>query len=57
MGNQADYSHEVARDIDDEVRKLIEAAHTEAWEILTEYATCSTRWPASCWKRNLHRPE
>ena len=37
MGNQADYSHEVARDIDDEVRKLIEAAHTEAWEILTEY--------------------
>src|SRR6202045_545746 len=37
MGNQADYSHEVARDIDDEVRKLIETAHTEAWEILTEY--------------------
>jgi len=37
MGNQADYSHEVARDIDDEVRKLIEAAHTEAWAILTEY--------------------
>ena len=34
---QADYSHEVAREIDDEVRKLIEAAHTEAWEILTEY--------------------
>jgi len=37
MGTQSDYSHEVARDIDDEVRKLIEAAHTEAWEILTEY--------------------
>ena len=37
MGTQPDYSHEVARDIDDEVRKLIEAAHTEAWEILTEY--------------------
>ena len=37
MGTQADYSHEVARDIDDEVRKLIEAAHTEAWDILTEY--------------------
>ncbi|MDT5017999.1 MAG: cell division protease FtsH, partial [Mycobacterium sp.] len=34
---QADYSHEVAQIIDDEVRKLIEAAHTEAWEILTEY--------------------
>ncbi|MEH3141498.1 MAG: ATP-dependent zinc metalloprotease FtsH [Mycobacterium kyogaense] len=37
MGNQADYSHEVAQIIDDEIRKLIEAAHTEAWEILTEY--------------------
>jgi cell division protease FtsH len=37
MGTQSDYSHEVVRDIDDEVRKLIEAAHTEAWEILTEY--------------------
>ncbi|OBH15672.1 ATP-dependent zinc metalloprotease FtsH [Mycolicibacter sinensis] len=37
MGTSPDYSHEVARDIDDEVRKLIEAAHTEAWEILTEY--------------------
>src|ERR1700742_2292138 len=37
MGTQADYSHEVAREIDEEVRKLIEAAHTEAWEILTEY--------------------
>lgn len=37
MGTQADYSHEVAQIIDDEVRKLIEAAHTEAWAILTEY--------------------
>ncbi|MBA0047771.1 ATP-dependent zinc metalloprotease FtsH [Mycobacteroides sp. LB1] len=37
MGTQADYSHEVARDIDDEVRNLIEAAHTEAWAILTEH--------------------
>ncbi|WP_074361797.1 ATP-dependent zinc metalloprotease FtsH, partial [Mycobacteroides abscessus] len=37
MGTQADYSHEVAREIDEEVRNLIEAAHTEAWAILTEY--------------------
>ena len=36
MGTQADYSHEVAREIDEEVRKLIETAHTEAWDILTE---------------------
>ncbi len=37
MGTQSDFGHEVAREIDEEVRKLIEAAHTEAWEILTEY--------------------
>ena len=37
MGAQADYSAEVAGEIDDEVRRLIEAAHTEAWAILTEY--------------------
>ncbi|NIL77470.1 ATP-dependent zinc metalloprotease FtsH [Rhodococcus sp. B10] len=37
MGVQSDFSHEVAREIDEEVRKLIEAAHTEAWAILNEY--------------------
>jgi cell division protease FtsH len=37
MGVQSDYSHEVAREIDEEVRNLIEAAHTEAWSILNEY--------------------
>jgi cell division protease FtsH len=37
MGNQADYSLEVAHEIDEEVRKLIEAAHNEAWEILRTY--------------------
>jgi cell division protease FtsH len=37
MGNQADYSLEVAHEIDEEVRALIEAAHTEAWEILNTY--------------------
>ena len=37
MGSHADYSPEVASEIDDEVRRLIEAAHTEAWAILTEY--------------------
>ncbi len=37
MGVQADFSHEVAREIDEEVRNLIEAAHTEAWAILNEY--------------------
>ncbi|MDL9945287.1 ATP-dependent zinc metalloprotease FtsH [Gordonia sp. ABSL11-1] len=37
MGNQASYSAEIASEIDDEVRRLIEAAHTEAWAILSEY--------------------
>jgi len=37
MGNQPDYSIQVAQEIDEEVRKLIEAAHTEAWEILNTY--------------------
>ncbi|MQY18006.1 ATP-dependent zinc metalloprotease FtsH [Nocardia macrotermitis] len=37
MGTNSDYSHEVAREIDEEVRNLIEAAHTEAWAILNEY--------------------
>jgi cell division protease FtsH len=36
-GRQADYSLEVAHEIDEEVRKLIEAAHTEAWEVLNTY--------------------
>jgi cell division protease FtsH len=36
MGTQADFGHEVAREIDEEVRNLIEAAHTEAWEILSD---------------------
>src|SRR5829696_741867 len=37
MGSQPDYSLEVAHEIDEEVRALIEAAHTEAWEILNTY--------------------
>ncbi|MDN5760355.1 MAG: cell division protein FtsH, partial [Tomitella sp.] len=37
MGQQADYSLEVAHEIDEEVRALIEAAHTEAWSILDQY--------------------
>jgi cell division protease FtsH len=37
MGTAPDYSHEVAQGIDEEVRKLIETAHTEAWEVLNTY--------------------
>jgi cell division protease FtsH len=32
-----DYSEEIASAIDDEIRRLIEAAHDEAWEVLVEY--------------------
>lgn len=37
FGSGAQYSDAVAAQIDEEVRSLIEAAHTEAWAILTEY--------------------
>ncbi len=58
MGTQPDYSHEVARDIDDEIRKLIEAAHTEAWEILTEYRdVLDTLAGELLDKETLHRAE
>jgi cell division protease FtsH len=36
MGHQRDYSEEVAGVVDDEVRRLIESAHDEAWEVLVE---------------------
>ena len=58
MGTQADFGHEVARDIDDEVRKLIEAAHTEAWEVLTEYRDVLDVLAGELLeKETLHRPD
>lgn len=58
MGTQPDYSHEVAQIIDDEIRKLIEAAHTEAWEILTEYRdVLDTLAGELLEKETLHRAE
>ncbi|MDQ1616861.1 MAG: cell division protease FtsH [Actinomycetota bacterium] len=36
MGHQRDYSEEVAGVVDEEVKRLIEDAHDEAWEILVE---------------------
>ncbi|EUA23138.1 peptidase M41 family protein [Mycobacterium xenopi 4042] len=48
----------MARDIDEEIRKLIEAAHTEAWEILTEYRdVLDTLAGELLEKETLHRPE
>jgi cell division protease FtsH len=58
MGTQPDYSHDVARDIDEEIRKLIEAAHTEAWEILTEYRDVLDALAGELLeKETLHRAE
>jgi cell division protease FtsH len=37
MAHTRDYSEEIASTIDEEVRRLIEAAHDEAWEILVTY--------------------
>ncbi|WP_454041000.1 ATP-dependent zinc metalloprotease FtsH [Cellulosimicrobium sp. Marseille-Q8652] len=37
MGHTRDYSESVAGTVDHEVRKLVEAAHDEAWEVLTQY--------------------
>jgi cell division protease FtsH len=36
MGHIRDYSEQVAAVVDDEVKRLIENAHNEAWEILVE---------------------
>ncbi|GGM19417.1 ATP-dependent zinc metalloprotease FtsH [Promicromonospora citrea] len=36
-GHERDYSEAVAGTIDAEVRKLVEAAHDEAWEVLTQH--------------------
>jgi cell division protease FtsH len=37
MGHERDYSEQIASTIDEEVRRLIESAHDEAWEILVQY--------------------
>jgi cell division protease FtsH len=37
MSHAPGYSLEVAHEIDEEVRKLIEAAHDEAWQVLNTY--------------------
>jgi cell division protease FtsH len=37
FGAEADYSQEIAREIDDEIRRIIEDAHLRAREVLTEH--------------------
>ena len=57
MGHQRDYSEEVARIVDEEVRALIDAAHDEAWRrSSTRTATCSTTSCSSCSRRRRSTP-
>jgi cell division protease FtsH len=37
MASEPDYSEEIAREIDDEIRRVIEAAHTRARQVLEEH--------------------
>jgi cell division protease FtsH len=37
MSHSRDYSEEIASTIDEEIRRLIESAHDEAWEVLVQY--------------------
>ncbi|MEX2553384.1 MAG: ATP-dependent zinc metalloprotease FtsH [Actinomycetota bacterium] len=37
LGHNADYSEHVASEIDDEIRRLVDEAHQEAWEICSAY--------------------
>jgi cell division protease FtsH len=38
MGNEPDYSEEIAREIDDEIRRVIEEAHDTATRVLNEHS-------------------
>ncbi|MEN3312336.1 MAG: cell division protease FtsH [Actinomycetota bacterium] len=38
MGNEPDYSEEIAREIDDEIRRVIEEAHMTATEVLKKHS-------------------
>jgi cell division protease FtsH len=37
MSHSRDYSDEIASSIDEEIHRLIESAHDEAWEVLVQY--------------------
>jgi cell division protease FtsH len=37
MGNEPDYSEEIAREIDDEIRRVIEEAHANAHQVLRDH--------------------
>ena len=37
FGHEADYSEEIAREIDDEIRRIVEDAHERARKVLTDH--------------------
>ena len=43
MGAEPDYSDEIAREIDDEIRRIVEEAHERAKQVLTEHIDESAR--------------
>src|SRR6202165_2675561 len=52
-----DYSDEIAREIDDEVRRIVEAAHQRARDILTEHRDSLTRMSEILVKRETIEKE
>ena len=51
MGHEVNYSNEVAAKIDHEVRRIVDAAHTEAREILTLHRATLDRLAAALVER------
>ncbi len=43
FSSEPDYSDEIAREIDDEIRRIVESAHVQAREILTQYRDSLTK--------------
>lgn len=58
LGSKSSYSHEVARDIDEEVHRIIDVCHTEAWATLNQYRDHLDKLAfALLEKETLRRPE
>ncbi len=57
-GQESSYSDAVAREIDEEVRAMIESAHTEAWAILDEHRDALDRVAGALLEHEtLHRKD
>src|SRR5207245_4171289 len=52
FSTEPDYSDEIAREIDDEVRRIIESAHQRAKDILTEHERDLTKISENLVKRD-----